>query len=66
MNDLAAAGFGIVIGSLLLAVAVSEWWAQRRVDKLNARNRAEWEAAMVEARRTGQKPPAPPLIYRRG
>lgn len=66
MNDLAAAAWGIIIGGLLLAVAVAEWAAQRRVDRLNAENRAAWEAAKAEAKRTGQPPPFPPNIWRRG
>lgn len=66
MNDLVPAFWAIVLGGLALALGVSEWVAQRRVDRLNAQNRAEWEAALVEARRTNQPPPPPPNIWRRG
>lgn len=51
---------------LLVAAGVAEWLAQRRVDRLNAENRAEWERAMAEARRNHTRPPPPPHIWRRG
>jgi len=64
--NLAAAAWAVILIALAVAVLVSEWWEQRRVDRLNAENQAEYQAALAEAKRLGTRPPMPPNVWRRG